>query len=43
MKIIALNGSARKKWNDGQMLEQFIQGIPLMSCADILGNSFEQK
>ena len=27
MKIIALNGSARKNWNDGQMLEQFIQGI----------------
>ena len=27
MKIIALNGSARKNWNDGQMLERFIQGI----------------
>ena len=27
MKIIALNGSARKNWNDGQMLDSFIKGI----------------
>lgn len=27
MKIVALNGSPRKKWNTGQMLESFLDGV----------------
>ena len=27
MKVIAINGSPRKKWNTAQMLESFLDGI----------------